>query len=209
MSSLDEINGGYSEFNLLPCGEQNAKEYVNENVYLSKHEENTRVKIAEKKTSPRALSIKLATFFVTLCACVASIQTGIYIPVFSEIFSPTPKVTNTYISTLTFNYLTDATYRYLDIKITPDKTLDFNGVYVELYNLTLDTKYSEYSILYKSNIDTSWARIPFKLTDPVYNYEIRLYCSTDHPEKIEYSSSFVKDEITYYLIYTYDKTVTY
>ena len=115
-----------------------------------------------------------------------------------------------YIDIVNFKTATDKTNRYLDIQLIPNIAFNnFNGLYVELYNLTLNKKVEDYSILYKGYLETSWARIPVKITEPVYDYELRIYCSSDNPEKLKYSNTFTKDEINYYLIYIHDNIVKF
>ena len=113
-----------------------------------------------------------------------------------------------YFTEIKTNSKTDKSYKYLLIQVTPNSLFDkFNSVYFELYNLTLDRKVNDYSIINKDDLSTSWASIPLDINDPVYDFELRLYCSTASPEDIEYSNSFVKDEINYYFIYTYDSVI--
>ncbi len=103
----------------------------------------------------------------------------------------------------------DKTNRYLDIKVVPnDEFEDFNTIYYELYNLSTNTLNPDYySVTDKAYLSDSYARFSIKLMEPVYDYELRIYCSTNHPEKLNYTSSFSKDDITYYMIYTYEEKI--
>jgi len=103
----------------------------------------------------------------------------------------------------------DKTYKYLDVKAQPsDEFSDFTSFYFELYNKSTHTLNPDYySLIPQENLTSSSARFAIKLTEPEYDYELRIYCSTSHPEKLNYSDSLVKDEITYYLIYTHESVI--
>ena len=329
--NLDELNRNYDETNYFPTSEINERVYVNESLNDLIDEENipTKIKPEVKKEKSKKLNLRLLSGFVFLCASVAIIQTGVYIPVFSEVFSPstppavTPpaivteinpdykfssvlstedsisfdltlenvelekercfaylvkdgndndvflesvsdkaksevqiRITDTattnnftkyltlsgaktlkddtnyvivlvkdnkivkkqsvstkamaYISDIKIKENKDPVYKHLLMHVTPNpKFSDYKGLYLELYNETLKTKVPDYSILYKEYISESWGGIPIKIETPVYEYTLRIYCSTDHPENINYTNSFEKDEIKYYLIYTYEEIIKF
>ena len=116
-----------------------------------------------------------------------------------------------YIQNVDLTKFSDATYKYLKFQVKEnEKFTDFDSLYFEIYNLTLDKVVTDFSRIDKAYLSESWALIPVaSISDPEYEYELHVFCSTDHPDKIKYTKSFVKDEITYYLIYIYENTITY
>ena len=203
---LKEIKNYCSEINPLP-DEKNTINITNDKF--------TEINIAERrekdKQNKKKSQMRLLLSFIVLCAAVVIVNTGFYLPIFSEIFSPQPPNNEfVYITDLKTKTSYDKDYKYILIQITANnKFTNFNSIYFELYNITLDSLVTDYSIINKADLKTSWASIPKPIASPEYNYQLRLYCSTSNPEKIEYTNSFVKDEITYYLFYVYDKIITY
>lgn len=78
-----------------------------------------------KHEKSRKLNLKLLSSFMFLCAAVVVLQTGIYIPIFSEIFSPSPPAQTTVISpTYTFSSII-TTANKIDFTLTIDN-VDFS-----------------------------------------------------------------------------------
>ena len=112
-----------------------------------------------------------------------------------------------YITNVETKQNTDLTKKYLLVQITanPEFT-NFNSIYFQYTNVTTGTIVEDYSIIYKSDLGESWSSIAFNITDPVCEYQLKLFCSTDSPSELEGESlanTITKDEIKYYYIHTY------
>ncbi len=122
------------------------------------------------------------------------------------------KLANKYVKGIVVNTnVKDKNYRYLDVKALPsDSFSEFDSFYFELYNVsthTLDPHF--YAIIPKANLSDNFARFAVKLGESACDYELRIYCSTSHPEKLGHPYSFVKDDTTYYLIYTHECVINF
>ena len=187
--------------------EKNDVIFDNDSVYDFSFETN---KTNPRKKTKNRTSLTIITKFVFLCAAVATLQLGLYIPVFSEIFKPPQNMAQSriYITSVSTTQSFDASYKYLKISIKLDPSFnDFNAIYFQLYNTTTNTILPDYSIQDKEHVREpdiyGYPLIGIAKETPPADYQLRLFCSTDNPENFEYTDTLVKDEITYYLFYTH------
>lgn len=178
---------------------------------------------SQKDFSRRPVS-KLVASFLFLCAAVVVIQTGIYLPLFSEIFSPPPASQPT---AFTGPYITNVTtantfgteqiaagvfkdFKYLHIYVTANPGFEhYKSVFVQIYNASTNSIVEHgYGIINKEDLSSSHVAVRFDADYPVYNYQIKIFCSTDNPEEFEEYDTLVKDEIKYFLIYSHDSLVS-
>ena len=105
---------------------------------------------------------------------------------------------------------TDKIYRYLNLRVTPNEEFkNFNSLYFQIVDKETNMPLSDYAIIPKEYLSESFASLPFKLGTPKKDYILKIYCSTDSPDNIEYTDEFVKDEIKYYLIYTHNEIINF
>lgn len=119
---------------------------------------------------------------------------------------------------LIFKYVTDVhldttvsdlTNRYLDIWIDINPEFDYaNNLYYQLGDQFGNPIADAYSIMPASS-PGSKARFSIKLEKPPNNYTLKIYCSTDKPEKFTTSPSITHDETKYYLIYTHNTFILF
>ena len=99
----------------------------------------------------------------------------------------------------------EATIRY--IRYQPQmnpKFSDYNRVYMKIVNSdNADVCVGSYD---KSLISTSWLRFGVNKSASVAKYKIKIYCSSDHPEKYSDFEYIMDGGTKYYLIYTKDIT---
>jgi len=127
---LKELNKNCSEINFVPKSEQNESVYLNEIFVNPTFDENnvktqtlSDTKVKQEKSNK--LNLKLLSSFMFLCATVVILQTGIYIPIFSEIFSPSqPSPTIVIPPTYDFSSIV-ATENKIDFTLTIDN-VDFS-----------------------------------------------------------------------------------
>lgn len=101
-------------------------------------------------------------------------------------------------------------YRFLYLQVTlNEKFTNFNDLYFEIYNLTLNKKEDDYYFIVNKADSKNWVHIDIELIKPVYDYELRIYCSTDNPEDIKYTTSFNHSGTNYYLIYTHPEKINF
>lgn len=149
---------------------------------------------------------------------VASVQNVVYIPVFSDYFSPQPAITvvaveKPYVSNIQvgFKEYTDSYANECKLilisKIFVDDSFDnYTNIIVEFINTsTGDTTYS--GIVPKDQLNIGIPCYEWKKAWGHAQFQINVYCSSDHPEKIIYKNTIIKDEITYYLIYEHTELV--
>ena len=124
------------------------------------------------------------------------------------------------VKTKGFDYITSVSWsvippdiygdRYLDIRLTYNAKFEGFTLYFQLYNLTSNEKAEgKDSLIPKELLDAgSHPLMIFLKTEPEHDYQLKIYCLTDDPESIYYTDTEVKDEITYYLIYTDSNKIT-
>ena len=192
---------------------------VLENSSASIDENNTKV---YKDFSRRPRS-KLVASFLFLCAAVVVVQTGIYIPLFSDIFAPPPAQ----VTTFTGPYITGVTtwnthvtesigggaykdFKYIHIQVSANPEFEhYKSVLVQIYNASTSSIVEHgYGIINKEDLDSFHVAVRFDEDYPVSTYQIKIFCSTDNPEEFEEYDTFVKDEIKYFLIYSHDSLVS-
>ena len=161
-------------------------------------------------------SLFLISKFVFLCAVVATIQVGVYIPVFSDIFniSQGEEQSQNYVTSVSTSISIQTDYKYLKIDVKFDPSFDdFNAIYFQLYDISTNTALPNYSQQNKENAKHpdiyGYPSIAKDKEAPPANYKLRLFCSTDHPENFEGAETLIKDGITFYLFYTWEETITF
>ena len=139
----------------MPKSEQNESVYFNEVLNKPTLDENnvnsqtlTGTKIRQDKSNK--LNLKLLSSFVFLCAAVVVLQVGIYIPIFSEVFSPSPPAPTIVI---TPNYVFSSVVA-TDSKINFSLQLDNVDLTTENYNIYL-VKQSNATDTYINSIPAS------------------------------------------------------
>ena len=176
----------------------------------AKLESNASFDCREKKSKPkkdkvRKLQLKLLSTFLFACAAVATIQTTIKLPIFSDIFSPQPSAAveeqEPYVSSLDFQNFQDnymGTNKYLKFRANFDAGFDnYTLIYYDVKNLTDDVE------IEGPFIDTeNYALFTFAKTDPVKDFEIRVWCVAKDASKLKYTETKSKSGYTLYLIYT-------
>lgn len=192
--------------------EDNAINFENDGVYDFSFETNKNIDTKPPNKTKNKTSLNIISKFVFLFAVVATIQVGIYIPVFSEIFTPAQNTTQerVYITGIITKITYDTNYKYLNIKLKTDPSfVNYDKIYFELYNLSTNVVEPNYSVQPKQNIEEpdvyGAAGIAIPIERPPTNYQLRLYCSTDHLENIEYTDTLVYDETTFYLFYVHNE----
>lgn len=206
------MNKDFEEFNDPPKNEFNDLTFENQSQSFDEQtdviEDNSETKTT-KTNNPKL--IQFSKLFLFLAFALALIFPGLYIPVISNIIfpSPTPKAPTEYVTKINFNLsVSDTTYRYLQINLSiDDKSNIMQNIFIALYDT--DDNYLDYSIQYMPLTDSNWASYSIPIKTPVKNYTFKVYCSCTDPSKLEYTNQIVYDEITYYLIYTYDKTISF
>ena len=195
--------------------EENAINLENESVYDFSFETNKKEKTKSPNKTKRRTSLDIISKFVFLFAVVATIQVGIYIPVFSDIFNPQQNVAQqqVYITSVSTSKSFDTNYKYLKISIKLDPSFDdFNAIYFQLYDTETDTILPDYSLQQKEHVREpdiyGYPMIAISIETPPADYQLRLFCSTDSPEHFGHAESLVKDEITYYLFYTWEELIS-
>ena len=101
---------------------------------------------------------------------------------------------------------------------------DYELLYVQLVNLETGETVKAYSNISKKEIEDS-LKDPVKYVYPQSNilmvnpetnvpeppsalgYQLRIFCSTNHPENYKGKESFIKDEVEFYLIYTHESAI--
>lgn len=170
-------------------------------------EEERRVR---KRKQANKLSLKMMTTFIFACVAVATIQTSIYIPLFSDLFSNPVSasepavVEKPYVSKIEFANFADDEFgpnRYLKYRAVFDESFsNFEKIYYDVKNLTDNTEI-EGPFVEKSGID-SYALWTIPKTTPKKDYQIRVWCANPDPSKLKYTETKTKDEYQLYLIYT-------
>ena len=113
-----------------------------------------------------------------------------------------------YITDVEIKYNTSKTYRYIMFQAKANEYFDnYESICYVFTNITTNEKL--YSKVPKIYLAESYASFEFLLTAPIEQYELKIYCETNSPQDINYSHSFVSDEITYYLIYTHQDVILF
>lgn len=112
----------------------------------------------------------------------------------------------TYILGLNEQHVKNKTEKYL--KFQP-KVNELFTDYKLLYIFTTDTETDEstFSTIPKEYVTESWYMqqvIPYNETK---SFKIEIYCSTEHPEKLDFSETKIVDGETVYLIYTHPNLI--
>ena len=112
-----------------------------------------------------------------------------------------------YITDVKIEKYSDLSKKYLRIYITANSEFtNFKEIYFRYINITTNTEVEDFSKLPKGSLDVLPAGVGFYINDPVCEYKIEFYCSTDNPSEFDEESlanSFIKEGITYYYIQTY------
>lgn len=112
---------------------------------------------------------------------------------------------------VTYDSHFDKYWKNLKVKATFNTKLDYTKMWFELINTTTNEK--EYSGIPKDLLeDGSCPLYMRENTDPVYQYQLKVYCMTNHPEKLDYDSSYDLDrgeESLSHLIYVYDTLIDF
>lgn len=223
---IKETNNRLREENVLPQSEHNDIIADNEIKNNSFSETNVHIKQPPpkiKKEKKRKLHIKLLSGFIFLCVAAATIQTGIYIPVFSDIFSPQIEETKNVVPEedksaplvsvtihpihTAYNYYR-LEEKYLDISVNPDK--DFNDYSFIRVAITDSNGSLESSLFNKDTIEiVNKARFTRLVSDPEENFELKIYCMTEHPEELKLTETKVFEDGLYYLVYTHNTLITF
>ena len=209
---MDELNKIKNESNSLPSNEQNIGVLYNDVLSNSDYERNV-VSTAEAKPIAKKTHPSLLSSFVFLCAMAVVLPLGITIPVFSDIISPIfTKSESVYVTNFFTNVDVTVTSTDISIKLKLDPQFtDFVRVMIQLENLTDPTWCGDgvTETTANNNSDLETGTFVFNVVQdsaPQY-FCLRIYCATEHPENIEYSSSCIHESELYYLIYTKDDIV--
>lgn len=222
-ANLKELNGGYTEFNPVPSDEQNEIPFENFN---SANETNIIRTDSVKDKSRKKTQIRLLSSFIFLCAAVVILQVGIYIPIFSEIFSPPSQsspekvVSKEYITNVVikppfddYDSHYDKWYKILDIDFDVDSTFDNYKMLVFELSFVESGKESLYSKLSKDIVNTKagFPRYIIEKDGKTYKCNLKVYCTTDNPEEIEFEEkkSIPGEEDMCYLIYKYEGIIDF
>ena len=221
--SLKEFNGAYAELNLSQKSEQNEIVFENLNAV---NETNIIKKDISKNKSSNIAQKKLLFSFIFLCAIIVILQVGIYIPVFTEIFSPlvqgspsivTPKeyLTNVKIKPPFDDYDIhyDKWYKILDVSFDVDS--EFNNYKMLVFELSFIESGKEelYSKLSKEIVITNagFPRFVIEKDGKTYHCNLKVYCNTDSPDEIEFEEKkrIPGETDMFYLIYKYESIINY
>lgn len=194
--------------------EDNSVVYENDSTYDFSLETNKTIKAKVLQKQEKRTSLNIISKFVFMCAVVATIQVGIYIPIFSDIFniSQSEAQAPSYVTSVSTSLSFDTNYKYLKISLKFDPSFDdFNAIYIQLYDISTNTPLPNYSQQNKENAKNpdiyGYPSIAKDIEAPPANYKLRLFCSTDHPENFEGAETLIKDGITFYLFYTCDEVI--
>ena len=152
-----------------------------------------------------------------MCVAVASVQSIINIPVFSTLFSSggssTSQVLNNdkpYIKSI------EVDFKEHDLKYKLDfvKEINFNKYFNNYTSIIVrftNVKTSEivYSgIIPKGDLGKiGYPCFDYDITGGSAQYKIEILCTSLHPEELIYDSYIIKDETTFYLIYTHGELI--
>ena len=218
--AIDEFKCNFGEINAAPKSEINEEIVLNEVGDTGfKYESNASFSSIEKENKPKKVAAKklqsrLLTMFLFACVVVATIQTSIYIPLFSDLFSVHPpsvaEIEKDYVSSVEYaNFADDdlGPNRYLKYRAVFDSSFsNFEKIYYDIKNLT-DDVVIEGPFVEKESLD-SYGLWTILKTTPKKDYQVRVWCTTTDPTKLKYTETKMKDSLQIYLIYT-AKTINY
>ena len=220
---LKEFNEGYNEINSVPTNEHNEVRFENS---ISKSETNVFGESISKNKTRKKPQLNVLTHFIFLCASIVILQVGIYIPMFSEIFAPSTQtvpaiiVSKTYITNVTINPPFDdydvhfnKWYKILDIYF--DVGTDLSNYKMLVFELSFvgNEKDIMYSRLTKAIVESKagFPRYIIEKDGKTYGCNLKVYCTTDNPEEIEFEEKkyIPGEEDLCYLIYKHEEIINY
>lgn len=112
---------------------------------------------------------------------------------------------------VTYDSHYDKYWKNLAVKAKINEKLDYTKVWFELINTTTNEK--DYSGILKDDFELgSYPLYMRENSSPVYQYQLKVYCMTDHPEKLDYDGVYDLDrgeESMSHLIYVYDTLIDF
>ena len=134
---MNEFNHEFDETNILPS-EQNSGFVLNDYSFNSNSNQKGTDEIdkssssnASAKKAAKTFNIKTVSSLMFACAMIVVMQVGIYVPIFSEVFSPMLATeSHVYVKSINTKANYDSTNKYLLVQAIPDDKFTYFNSFV-------------------------------------------------------------------------------